>query len=117
MMENGRKESKMDMVILFNTFFLGKENYPDGSIYEGLYLEGKKNGIGKIVLSNGYSYEGEFKDDQIEGKVYKHPIIFRVPSNGQKLKLILEVGNLIVFQGLDALEKAINFLKVKINSV
>jgi hypothetical protein len=35
------------------------------SKYEGYYREGKKHGRGKLVHSEGLSYEGEFFDNQM----------------------------------------------------
>lgn len=47
---------------------LGREEWPDGAIYEGSYSHSMKNGKGKFNLPDGSSYEGYFKDDLIEGK-------------------------------------------------
>jgi hypothetical protein len=43
------------------------EDMVDGSIYEGDYDEGKKKGRGKLKFPNGSYYEGEFLDNQIHG--------------------------------------------------
>ncbi len=53
-------------------YFLGKEFYPDGSYYEGTFKKGKKNGIGKLILSNGNAYEGEFSENIINGYVFDY---------------------------------------------
>lgn len=45
------------------------EHYADKSSYEGNFLNGKKHGVGKFLLSNGSTYEGAFREDKIEGKV------------------------------------------------
>lgn len=34
----------------------GKEVWPDGTVFEGSYFEGKKNGIGAIRWPNGNTY-------------------------------------------------------------
>lgn len=46
-----------------------KKSYSDGSLYIGEidHETGKKNGQGKLTLSNGDSYEGEFKQDLFHG--------------------------------------------------
>jgi len=36
--------------------------------YEGDFRNGKKNGVGTVLLVNGEKYYGEFKDDKIHGK-------------------------------------------------
>lgn len=36
----------------------------------GELKSGRRNGIGKIIYSNGLIYEGEWKDDKIQGWVY-----------------------------------------------
>ena len=33
--------------------------------YEGDFKNDAKEGVGKLVLSNGEKYEGEFKDDRV----------------------------------------------------
>lgn len=35
--------------------------------YEGSFLEGRKNGKGKIVYKDGSYYEGYFLNNEIEG--------------------------------------------------
>jgi hypothetical protein len=54
----------------------GKETYPDGSCFQGRFENGKKHGIGKTlskkgkyILNDGSVYEGEFSNDNINGKV------------------------------------------------
>lgn len=43
--------------------------YPNGHIYEGKLINEKRTGVGKLKLSNGDVYEGEFWDDKkIKGK-------------------------------------------------
>lgn len=40
--------------------------------YEGEWKNGKKHGIGKLIMKDGTFYEGEFKDGEICGKGYKY---------------------------------------------
>ena len=47
---------------------IGREEWPNGAIYEGNYKNGTKNGEGKLIWLDGSSYEGEFKNNVIEGK-------------------------------------------------
>jgi hypothetical protein len=42
----------------------------DGTTYEGNFKAGKKNGEGKLILPNGDSIAGKWKDDQIENANY-----------------------------------------------
>jgi len=34
--------------------------YPDGSIYEGYWKDGKANGLGRILHKNGDVYQGDW---------------------------------------------------------
>ncbi|ORX55307.1 histone H3 K4-specific methyltransferase SET7/9 N-terminal domain-containing protein [Piromyces finnis] len=69
--ENNRKKanSRQESVIKTNTFI-----FPDGSTYEGDYKESEngkivRSGHGKFVsLSNQSTYEGEWVNDEINGK-------------------------------------------------
>ena len=47
----------------------GEEKNADGSSFQGFYLLGKKNGEGTFHYENGNSYKGNWKNDQIQGKV------------------------------------------------
>jgi hypothetical protein len=38
--------------------------FEDGSVYEGDYADGKKNGNGKMVYPDGKVEEGEWKDGE-----------------------------------------------------
>ncbi len=58
----------------------GKEVWPDGTVHEGFYINGKKNGKGKITFSDKAWYEGEFLDNSIHGNG------FYVWSDGKKHK-------------------------------
>lgn len=39
---------------------LASELYPDGSIYQGTFKKGQKNGMGVFNWANGEKYEGEW---------------------------------------------------------
>ena len=41
--------------------------WPDGRIYEGQWLMGKKHGKGKYFWPNGQVYDGDFKNDNCFG--------------------------------------------------
>jgi len=41
---------------------------PDGSQYEGILRFGRREGHGKCLFRNGDKYEGEWKNDQMDGK-------------------------------------------------
>ena len=41
--------------------------WPDGAQYIGSYVNGKKDGKGKFKWSDGATYEGDFRDNNIEG--------------------------------------------------
>jgi hypothetical protein len=45
----------------------GRMEYADGSVYEGLYIDGEKNGNGKFTYGNGSVYEGDSKDNMKHG--------------------------------------------------
>ena len=38
-----------------------------GERYEGEFFNGKKSGFGKLLFRDGAMYEGEFKENYIEG--------------------------------------------------
>jgi hypothetical protein len=41
---------------------------PSGMKYEGDFLNGKYEGVGKYIWPDGYYYEGEFKDSKLSGR-------------------------------------------------
>ena len=45
-----------------------KHVYPSGYVYEGDWVNGKREGTGKITFSGGDVYEGDWVDDKVEGK-------------------------------------------------
>lgn len=50
----------------------GKIIYSNGDSYEGIFNLGLKNGHGMYKFQNGDIYEGDFKNDKINGRgVYK----------------------------------------------
>ena len=53
-------DSSTEEATIKNGFF--KENYPDGSRYEGNFKDGIYHGQGTFYWANGDKYEGEFKD-------------------------------------------------------
>ena len=44
----------------------------DGDLFEGWFINGKKNGRGKYTWANGDEYEGEFKDNAMNGQGTYH---------------------------------------------
>ena len=46
----------------------GIQEWPDGSKYEGHWLEDKASGIGKLTHADGDVYEGEWSEDKANGK-------------------------------------------------
>lgn len=69
----------------------GKYKWTNGNIYEGEYLNGKRNGRGKYTWVNGDTYEGEF----VNGKITGNGIMIR---NGIIQKGYFENGVLKVSQ-------------------
>lgn len=47
-----------------------KITYPNGDIYEGKYINGKRHGKGKMTYADGSIYEGEWKNDLKDGFGY-----------------------------------------------
>ena len=45
----------------------GKENWPDGSYYEGEYKDGVKSGKGTFSWADGSTYTGDFFENDIQG--------------------------------------------------
>ena len=45
----------------------GVERWPDGSKFEGNYVQGVKQGLGSFTWADGNKYEGEFVENNIEG--------------------------------------------------
>ena len=50
-----------------NAHGIGKMTFPDGTVYVGGFIDGKKSGVGRIDYGDGSSYEGEFHDDAPHG--------------------------------------------------
>ena len=51
----------------------GKQIWPDGSMYEGWWVENKANGKGRLIHADGDVYDGDWKSDKAHGKgVYCH---------------------------------------------
>ena len=48
---------------------LGIYILPDGSIYEGYWMDIKPNGKGRLIYIDNYVYEGHWKDSKAHGFV------------------------------------------------
>ena len=46
---------------------VGKQIWPDGSMYAGEYKNGMKQGKGKFIWADQSSYKGEFKENDLHG--------------------------------------------------
>merc|ERR1712029_1204970 len=46
----------------------GVATYPKGQVYDGTWVQGKREGRGTIRFTWGAVYEGRFKDDYMEGQ-------------------------------------------------
>ena len=45
----------------------GKVTYPDGSVYEGGFVDGQRQGQGMMRLADGSAYEGAWEEGQPVG--------------------------------------------------
>lgn len=66
-------------------------NYPDGSHYTGMFVGGKRHGLGVLKTDKGV-YVGDFRDDQPHGLVYhKHRRVISVGefAQGQPTGIVL----------------------------
>jgi hypothetical protein len=51
----------------------GKQIWPDGSLYEGWWVDNKANGKGRLIHADGDIYDGYWQDDKAHGfGVYSH---------------------------------------------
>ena len=51
----------------------GQQTWPDGSMYEGYWLDNKANGQGRLIHADGDVYTGEWQNDKAHGTgVYSH---------------------------------------------
>jgi len=50
-----------------NAHGTGRMTFPDGTVYVGGFVDGKKSGVGRIDYGDGSSYEGEFHKDAPHG--------------------------------------------------
>lgn len=63
----------MYIYIVFNNFFqkyllgLVKEEYVDGSVYEGESKSGLRHGKGKLIYNSGSFYDGEWRNGKMDG--------------------------------------------------
>lgn len=46
----------------------GIMHYEDGSVYEGLWKMGQRQGKGRLIQPNGDCYSGEWRDDKAWGR-------------------------------------------------
>jgi hypothetical protein len=46
----------------------GKMTYPDGSIYEGSWIDGKRHGKGRCSFLDGGVYFGDFREGDFHGE-------------------------------------------------
>lgn len=52
----------------------GKNTFPNGDVYEGQYVNGKRYGEGSYTWKQGHSYVGSFQDNQRHGQgVFTYP--------------------------------------------
>lgn len=49
-----------------------------GARYTGEFVRGKKTGNGSVVFSDGRTYEGEWKNDEVGCRRRRHHSFFRV---------------------------------------
>lgn len=63
----------------------GKQNWVDGSLYEGYWKNDRANGKGRLIHADGDVYEGEWKDDKASG-IGKYVHIDASSYNGQWLE-------------------------------
>ena len=51
----------------------GIQVWPDGSMYEGYWMDNKANGKGRLIHADGDVYDGSWKDDKAHGYgIYSH---------------------------------------------
>lgn len=51
----------------------GTQVWPDGSMYEGYWVDSKANKSGRLIHADGDVYEGDWENDKAHGKgVYCH---------------------------------------------
>lgn len=61
----------------------GRLTFADGSIYDGMWRNGKRFGVGTFYYSNGDVFHGTWRDDLMHGKVVRFFVC--IPSNFFKL--------------------------------
>ena len=59
----------MDLGLKYVSFVFNLLKGCDGSKYEGIYKDGKKHGKGKYVWNDENSYDGDWVENRITGKV------------------------------------------------
>ena len=53
---------------LYKSSGRGKRIFPDGTIYEGNFVDNNLNGEGRQIISNGRIYEGDFVNNNLNGE-------------------------------------------------
>ena len=84
-------EGKKDDKILFEAEYKdgigkGKEYFFNELIFEGQYINDKRNGKGKQIWNNKLKFEGEFKDDKRNGKGKEYDYNSNIIFEGEYLK-------------------------------
>jgi len=46
----------------------GRQEFPDGRVYDGEWKDGKFHGYGKMIWPDGFVYQGEWKDNMRHGR-------------------------------------------------
>ncbi|CAF1469676.1 unnamed protein product, partial [Adineta ricciae] len=64
----GRSYSNAQNSILVNIYFVLERTYSDNSRYRGHFKGGKRHGTGTYEYANGEKYQGEWINDQTNGK-------------------------------------------------
>lgn len=74
------KRLEIDGGDVFEGYFLnekknghGKYIWANGDIFDGNWVDGKRTGKGKVTWSNGASFDGEWKDNQMSEGKYTFP--------------------------------------------
>ena len=58
----------LDTQFLYISHGYGRQEYLDGSVYEGDWRKGICHGLGSLTFPNGLNYKGSFHEGKINGK-------------------------------------------------